>query len=124
MRLRWYLDLTGFEPIRVEIDLFGDNSNVQARRKYYDAVLYDMVNLGTAELAGVIMTIGIVATAGTNFAFAQQQPCGEQPYIHNVACTPLGTGQLYGAVLVAGIVALAVAFAISGRRYHTFPKLS
>jgi hypothetical protein len=76
-----------------------------------------MVGLSKAEL-GIIMTIGLIAMAGTGLAFAQQQPCGEQPYVYNVGCLPLNTAQLYAAVLVGGIVALAVACGVSGVRHH------
>ncbi|MGI0088606.1 MAG: hypothetical protein ACREBI_11710 [Nitrosotalea sp.] len=79
-----------------------------------------MVSLGTAKLAGVIMTIGIVAMAGTNLAFAQQPSCGEQAYGY-IGCTPLGAAQLYGGVLVAGVVAFAIAWGVAGRQYHTIP---
>lgn len=77
-----------------------------------------MVNLETAKLAGVIMTIGMVGIAGTNLAFAQQQPCGEQPYVYNVGCMPLGTAQLAAVSLVVGIIALAVGCGAVGVRYH------
>jgi hypothetical protein len=73
-----------------------------------------MVNIGTAKLGGVVMTLGIVAIAGTNFAFAQQTPCGEQAYVYNVGCMPLSTAQLVGAVVVAGIVAFAIACGVTG----------
>ncbi len=76
-----------------------------------------MVGPSKTEL-GIVVTIGLIAMAGTNLAFAQQQPCGEQPYVYNVGCAPLGTAQLYAAVLVGGIVALAVACGASGIRHH------
>lgn len=76
-----------------------------------------MVNLETAKLAGVIMTIGIVGIAGTNLAFAQQPTCGEQPYIYNVGCLPIGTAQLTAVALVGGIVALAIGCGAVGSRY-------
>lgn len=76
-----------------------------------------MVNTGTAKFVGVVMAIGIIAVAGTNAAFAQQQ-CGEQPYVYNVGCATLGTAQLYAAVLVAGIAAFAVACGASGIRHR------
>jgi hypothetical protein len=76
-----------------------------------------MVGPNKVEL-GVIMAIGLIVMAGTNLAFAQQQPCGEQPYVYNIGCAPLGTAQLYAAVLVGGIVALAVACGVSGIRHH------
>lgn len=79
-----------------------------------------MVNLGTAKLAGVIMTVGIIAIAGTNLAFAQQPSCGEQAYGY-IGCTPMGTAQLYGAILVVGVVAFAIACGAVGRQYHTIP---
>ena len=76
-----------------------------------------MVNLQTATLAGVIMTLGLVGMAGTNLAFAQQ-PCGEQPYIYNVGCLPLGTAQMVAVSLMGGIIALAVGCGAFGVRYH------
>lgn len=80
-----------------------------------------MVNLGTAKLAGVMTVIGLVAIAGTNLAFAQQQPsCGEQAYGY-IGCTPLSTAQLYGAIMMAAVVACAIAFGAAGRQYHTIP---
>ena len=83
-----------------------------------------MVNVGTAKFAGVIMTIGIIAIAGTNLAFAQTtstgQPCGAQAYTY-IGCTPMSSAQLYGAILVAGVVALAIAVGAAGRHLHTIP---
>ncbi len=79
-----------------------------------------MVSLGTAKLAGVVMTVGLVAIAGTNFAFAQQTPCGEQAYGY-IGCTPLNTAQLYGGILVAGVVAFAIAWGVAGRRHQVIP---
>jgi hypothetical protein len=76
-----------------------------------------MVNLETAKLAGVIVTIGIASIAGTNLALAQQ-PCGEQPYIYNVGCMPLGTAQLTAVSLVVGIIALAVGIGAASARDH------
>ncbi len=76
-----------------------------------------MVSLSTARLAGLIMTTGLVVIAGTNSAFAQQQPCGEQPYVYNVGCDPLGTAQMYAAALVAGIIALAIGLGVAGRKH-------
>lgn len=75
-----------------------------------------MVGPSKIEL-GIVVAIGLIAMAGTNLAFAQQ-PCGEQPYVYNVGCAPLGTAQLYASVLVGGIVALAVACGASGIRHH------
>jgi len=84
-----------------------------------------MVNLGTAKLAGIIMTIGIVAMAGTNLAFAQQPTCGTAPYgeapYAYIGCTPLGTAQMYGVILVVGVVIFAIAWGVAGRQYHTIP---
>jgi len=80
-----------------------------------------MVNLGTAKLAGVTMVVGILAIAGTDLAFAQQQPsCGEQAYGY-IGCTPLVAAQQYGMILVAGIVAFSIAWGTAGRKYHTIP---
>ncbi|MDE1763182.1 MAG: hypothetical protein KGH88_02925 [Thaumarchaeota archaeon] len=79
-----------------------------------------MVSRRTVELAGVIMTVGIVAMSGTNLAFAQQPSCGEQAYGY-IGCTPLNTAQLYGSILVAGVVALAIGCGAAGVRYHTIP---
>ncbi|MGI0046356.1 MAG: hypothetical protein ACREBB_04105 [Nitrosotalea sp.] len=80
-----------------------------------------MVNLGAAKLTGVIMTIGIVAMAGNNLAYAQQpSSCGEQAYGY-IGCTPLNTAQLIGGVLVASIVAFAMAWGVAERQYHTIP---
>ncbi len=80
-----------------------------------------MVSPSTANLAGIIVTISIVAIGGTNFAFAQQPTCGEQPSVYNIGCTPLGTAQLYGAILVAGVVAFTIACGAAGIKYHTVP---
>jgi len=78
-----------------------------------------MVSLGAAKLAGVIMAVGIVAIAGTNFAFAQQPLCGAQTYA-SVACgPPIGTAQLYGGIITAAVVAFAIGCAIPGLKYHT-----
>ncbi|MDE1832647.1 hypothetical protein [Candidatus Nitrosotalea okcheonensis] len=77
-----------------------------------------MVSLSTAKLAGVAMTLGIVAIAGTNLAFAQQPSCGEQAYVYNVGCLPLDTAHMVGAILVASIVAFAIAWGVAGRHYH------
>ncbi len=82
-----------------------------------------MVDLDTAKLAVVIMTIGLVSMAGTNLAFAQQQPCGEQPYVYNVGCLPLGSAQLAAIAIVGGIVALAIGCGAAGVKYSTIPKL-
>ena len=84
--------------------------------------LYGMVNLGTARLAGIIFGLGLVAIAGTNFAFAQTtstgQPCGAQAYTY-IGCTPMGTAQLYGAITVAVVIAFSVAVAAaSGPRLY------
>ena len=76
-----------------------------------------MVNLQTAKLAVVIVTIGLIGIAGTNLAFAQQ-PCGEQPYVYNVGCMPLSTAQLAAVSLAVGIIALAVGCGIVGTRYR------
>ncbi len=80
-----------------------------------------MVNLGTAKLAGVIMVVGILAIAGTNLAFAQQQPCVDNVAYAYIGCIPLDTAQWYGAAMVAGVVAFAIACGASGWRYHTNP---
>ena len=81
-----------------------------------------MVNLSAAKLAGVIMTLGIVAMTGTNLAFAQQpSSCGEHAYSYIACGPPLGTAQLYGFAIVGGVVALAIAFGAAGRQYHTIP---
>lgn len=77
-----------------------------------------MVSLSTAKLAGVVMTLGVVAIAGTNLAFAQQPSCGEQAYVYNVGCLPLDTAHMVGAVLVASIAAFAIAWGIAGRHYN------
>lgn len=77
-----------------------------------------MVHLGDTLLTGVIVTMGLVAIAGSNMAFAQQSTCGEQPFVYNVGCTPLNTAQLYGAVLVAGVAAFAIALGVAGARHH------
>jgi hypothetical protein len=74
-----------------------------------------MVNLETAKFAGVIMTIGLVGIAGTNLVFAQQ-PCGEQPYVYNVGCLPLGSAQMAAVALVVGVIALSVGCGIVGAR--------
>ncbi|MDE1766308.1 MAG: hypothetical protein KGI27_08575 [Thaumarchaeota archaeon] len=83
-----------------------------------------MVYLGTAKLAGVIMTISIVAIAGTNLVFAQTtstgQPCGAQAYTY-IGCTPMATAQLYGAIIVAVVVAFAIGCGAAGVKYHTIP---
>ncbi len=75
-----------------------------------------MVSPSTARLAGLIMTTGLVVIAGTNSAFAQQ-PCGEQPYVYNVGCVPLGMAQMYAAALVVGIIALAIGLGVAGRKH-------
>ena len=81
-----------------------------------------MVNLGTAKLAGVTMVVGILAIAGTDFAFAQQPTnCGAQAYAYIACWPPLGTAQQYGVILVASIVAFAVAWGVAGRKHHTIP---
>lgn len=79
-----------------------------------------MVNLGTAKLAGVTTVVGILAIAGTDFAFAQQPSCGEQAYGY-IGCTPLVTAQQYGAILVAGVIAFSIAWGVAGRKHHTIP---
>ncbi len=79
-----------------------------------------MVSLGTAKLAGIIMTMSIIAIGGTNLAFAQQPSCGEQAYGY-IGCTPVATAQLYGAILVVGVVAFSIAWGVAGRQYHTIP---
>ena len=77
-----------------------------------------MVSLGTAKLAGLVMTLGILAMAGTNLASAQQSsPCGEQAYVYNVGCLPLDQAHMVGAVLVASIVAFAIAWGAAGRHH-------
>lgn len=77
-----------------------------------------MAKPGVARLAGVVVALGIVSIAGTEFAFAQQTPpCGEAAYGY-VGCTPLNTAQMYGAILVACLVAFAVSMGTIGRRYH------
>jgi hypothetical protein len=77
-----------------------------------------MVSLGTAQLAGLIMTMAIVVIASTtNSAFAQQQPCGEQPYVYNVGCVPLVTAQMYAVALVTGIIALTIGLGVAGRKH-------
>lgn len=80
-----------------------------------------MASQSKVKLAGVMIAIGLVTITGTNLAFAQQQPCGEQPYVYNVGCAPLGTAQLYAAALVGGIVAFAAACGAAGVRYSTIP---
>ncbi|SHO45596.1 exported hypothetical protein [Nitrosotalea sinensis] len=90
-------------------------------RKYYDAVYGAMVSLSKAELAGIVVTSVMIAMICTNSAFAQQQPCGEQPYVYNVGCLPLNSAQMYAAVIVGGIIALAVGCGASGIRYSTIP---
>ena len=77
-----------------------------------------MVSLSTAKLAGVVMTLGVVAIAGTNLAFAQQPSCGEQAYVYNVGCLPLDSAHMVGAILVASIAAFAMAWGVAGRHYH------
>jgi len=77
-----------------------------------------MVSLGTAKLAGLAMTLGVLAMAGTNLAFAQQTPCGEQAYVYNVGCLPLDQAHIVGAILVASIVAFAMAWGAAGRHNH------
>ncbi|GEM_PF-7093573 len=42
--------------------------------------MYGMIKSETARLALYISTIGVVAIAGTNTAFAQTPTCGEQAY--------------------------------------------
>lgn len=79
-----------------------------------------MVGFGTTRLAGVIIATCLVSSVGTNFAFAQQQSCGEQAYGY-IGCTPLNSAQMYGAILVAGIAAFAIAWGVAGRQYHTVP---
>ncbi len=83
-----------------------------------------MINLGIAQLAGLVMMIGLVAIASTNLAFADNQPCGEQPYVHNVACMPLGEAQVVAVGLVMGVIALAVGLGIAERHLNVSPKLS
>jgi hypothetical protein len=75
-----------------------------------------MVDLGRAQLAGVIMVVCVTAIAGTNLAFAQQPLCGAQAYAY-IACGPsLITAQWYGLFMVIGVVALAIALgAVSPR---------
>jgi hypothetical protein len=77
-----------------------------------------MVSVGQAGLAGIVMTIGIVAIAGTNFAFALQTPCGEQPYVYNVGCMPLNNAQMVGGVVVASIIGFAIACGVAGRHHN------
>lgn len=79
-----------------------------------------MIDFGTTRLVGVIIGIGLVSMMGTNFAFAQQQSCGEQAYGY-IGCTPLNSAQMYGAILVAGVAAFAIAWGAAGRQYHTIP---
>jgi hypothetical protein len=93
-----------------------------------------MVKLCTAELAGLIMVVGILAIAGTNLAFAQnatstpttptgtvEYPCaaapsyGGQAYAY-IACTPTSTAQIEGFAMVGGVVALSIACGASGLR--------
>ena len=78
-----------------------------------------MVSLVPA-IAGVVMTIGIVAMADTGIAFAQQPSCGEAPYGY-IGCTPLGTAQMYGAIMAGAVMAFAVGWGVHGRKYHTIP---
>ncbi|MDC8452332.1 MAG: hypothetical protein LV477_05395 [Candidatus Nitrosotalea sp.] len=80
-----------------------------------------MVSLSKAKLAGVVMTLGIVAIAGTNLAFAQQpSPCGEQAYVYNVGCLPLDSAHMVGAILVASIAAFAIAWGVAGRHHMVY----
>lgn len=76
--------------------------------------IYDMVNLGTARLAGVIIGLGLVAIAGINVAFAQTtstgQPCGAQAYAY-IGCAPLATAQMYGAAIVGGVIIFSIVIA-------------
>jgi|GEM_PF-1530918 len=82
-----------------------------------------MVSLGTAKLAGLVMTLGMLAIASTNLAFAQQpSPCGEQAYVYNIGCLPLDTAHIVGAILVASIVAFAISWGIAERQYHMIPN--
>ena len=76
-----------------------------------------MVRVGTAKLAGLVMTLGILAMASTNLAFAQQPSCGEQAYVYNVGCLPLDSAHMVGAVLVASIAAFAIAWGVAGRHH-------
>lgn len=76
-----------------------------------------MVYLYTAKFAVVILTLGIAGIAGTNLVFADQ-PCGEQPYIHNVACMPLGQAQIAALAIVGGIIALAIGCGAFGIKHH------
>lgn len=69
------------------------------------------------------MTIGLIAIS-TNLAFAQQPSCGEQPYVYNIGCMPLGTAQLTGAALMAGIIAFAIAWGVAGRQHHIVPNFN
>ncbi|CUR52431.1 exported protein of unknown function [Nitrosotalea devaniterrae] len=82
-----------------------------------------MVSVGTAKLAGLVMTLGILAMAGTNLAFAQQPSCGEQAYVYNVGCLPLDTAQMVGAILVASIAGFAIVWGVAGR-HHVIHNLN
>lgn len=76
-----------------------------------------MVSIGTAKLSVLVVTLGLLAMASTNVAFAQK-PCGEQPYVYNVGCIPLNTAHMVGGVLVASIIMFAVAWGLAERHYH------
>lgn len=77
-----------------------------------------MVNLSTAKLTAITMVVGILTTAGTDLAFAQQ-PCGAQAYAYTACGPSLGTAQLYGAAIVGGMIACSIAFATaSGNLRH------
>ncbi|MGI0073666.1 MAG: hypothetical protein ACREA3_07640 [Nitrosotalea sp.] len=100
-----------------------------------------MADLRTAQLAGVIMVVSVIAIAGTNLAFAQSStPCGLlfEPYCTTppsvaapaplcgnvaysfVACWPdLATAQLYGVFMTAGVIGFTVlCAALSGNLRH------
>ena len=77
-----------------------------------------MISLSPAKLCGVVMTMGMVAIAGTNLTFAQSSPCGEQPYVYNVGCMPLNTAQMVAGVIVASIIGFAIACGVAGRNHN------
>ncbi len=84
----------------------------------------DMVNLGIAQLTGLVMLIGLVAIASTNLAFADKQPCGVQRDVHSIGCMPLEQAHLVVVGLVIGIIALAIGLGIAEKNLHSFPKLT
>ena len=100
-----------------------------------------MINLSIVKLAGIIMIVGILSIAGSNFAFAQnatstptnttptgtvEYPCAAAPF-HGaqaygyIPCTPLGTAQMEGLIMTGVIIALSVGFGAAGAKQHTIP---